>query len=271
MLQHLRGTTLFVRSVPSCIMIKAITFDFWDTIAIDDSDEPKRAALGLPSKSQARLQLLMDEILSHQPDIAPDRIAQAFADANAWFRQCWKNDYHTPSVAARMEKAYDYLGLKPTPGFAALVRNIEEMEVRIPPDFAPGVHEILAELAQRYRLGIISDTIHTPGRGIRQLLQRAGLLDYFCCAIFSDEVGASKPAPLVFEKAAAELGVSLAEIVHVGDRESNDVAGPQALGMRSILFTGIVDRDSAHTRANALCHDYVELPALLARWDEGHV
>ena len=28
-------------------MIEAITFDFWDTIAIDDSDEPKRAALGL--------------------------------------------------------------------------------------------------------------------------------------------------------------------------------------------------------------------------------
>ncbi|MEZ4610075.1 MAG: hypothetical protein R2838_07480 [Caldilineaceae bacterium] len=29
-------------------MIEAITFDFWDTIAIDDSDEPKRQ--GLPSR-----------------------------------------------------------------------------------------------------------------------------------------------------------------------------------------------------------------------------
>ncbi|MCP4360187.1 MAG: hypothetical protein GY796_19440 [Chloroflexi bacterium] len=39
-------------------MIKAITFDFWDTLVFDDSDEPKRAALGLPGKAETRLQLL---------------------------------------------------------------------------------------------------------------------------------------------------------------------------------------------------------------------
>ena len=29
-------------------MIQAVTFDFWDTLVIDDSDEPARAARGLP-------------------------------------------------------------------------------------------------------------------------------------------------------------------------------------------------------------------------------
>ena len=43
-------------------MISAITFDFWDTIAVDDSDEPKRAALGLPTKADARVQLFAERI-----------------------------------------------------------------------------------------------------------------------------------------------------------------------------------------------------------------
>ncbi len=43
-------------------MIEAVTFDFWDTIAVDDSDEPKRRRLGLPSKADARVQLFVDHI-----------------------------------------------------------------------------------------------------------------------------------------------------------------------------------------------------------------
>ncbi len=43
-------------------MIEALTFDFWDTIAIDDSDELKRAQLGLPSKADARIELFVEHI-----------------------------------------------------------------------------------------------------------------------------------------------------------------------------------------------------------------
>ena len=244
-------------------MIRAITFDFWDTIVIDGSDEPKRAALGLPSKRQARLQLFMDELLRHHPDLAPERIVQAFNQTNAWFDRRWKQDHVTPTVAERLRQAYAYLELEPTPGFADLVQSIEEMEVRIPPDFAAGVHQALQELAHHYRLGLISDAVHTPGRGIRQLLQSQGLLELFSCTVFSDEVGASKPSPVVFQRAAEELGVPLEQVVHVGDRESNDVAGPLAVGMRALLFTGIVDRGSEHTRPLAGCQDYAESPRLL--------
>ncbi len=45
-------------------MITGITFDFWDTIAVDDSDEPKRAARGLPTKSEARAQLFAECIVA---------------------------------------------------------------------------------------------------------------------------------------------------------------------------------------------------------------
>lgn len=248
-------------------MITAVTFDFWDTLVIDDSDEPKRAARGLPSKPEARLRLLVDEITHHHPQIGPEQVAQAFEYANQRFRHNWKNEHFTPSVALRLQDAYDYLKIARTPGFDEVVREIEEMEVHIPPDFVPGVRETLAGLAPHYALGIISDAIHTPGRGLRQLLAGQGVLHHFSCFVFSDEVGASKPAPIVFERAAAELGVPLARIVHVGDRESNDVEGPLAMGMQAILFTGAVDRGSAQTKADAVCKDFAELPAIIRGLD----
>jgi putative hydrolase of the HAD superfamily len=166
-------------------------------------------------------------------------------------------------VAARLQEGYAFLEIPFTPGFDALVQEIEEMELHIPPDFAPGVHQALATLAADYKLGIISDTIHTTGRGLRQLLESQGLLGYFSYFVFSDEVGASKPASVVFEQAAQGLGVPLAHMVHVGDRESNDIAGPLAVGMQAILYTGVIDRGSAQTRANAICRDFAELPKII--------
>jgi putative hydrolase of the HAD superfamily len=244
-------------------MIKAVTFDFWDTLVADDSDEPRRAALGLPTKPQARLQLLVDEIIAHHPSITPEQIAEAFRQANQRFSHAWKVEHRTPTVTQRVQVAYDALKIPPTPNSADIVRKIEEMEVMIPPTFVAGVNETLAQLSRRYALGIVSDTMHTTGRGLRALMERQGILQYLRVLVFSDEVGASKPSPLVFERAAEGFGVSLAQIVHVGDRESNDVQGPLALGMKAILFTGVVDRDSKNTKANAICREFSTLPNVI--------
>ncbi len=254
-------------------MIEAITFDFWDTLAIDDSDEPKRKALGLPSKAEARARLFANWVTRRYPHIDRERALAAYTYANRNFRQAWHGEHRTPGIASRIYDAYDYLGLRPPPGKFArlirevdeLIREIEDMEIRVQPDFAPGLHPVLEQLAQHYRLGIISDTIHTTGRGLRYLLQRQGLLRYFRHCIFSDEVGASKPAPEVFRRAAQALGVPLERLVHVGDRESNDVEGPLAVGAKAVLYVGIVDRGSDRTRAHAVCRHFAELPAIVRR------
>ena len=146
-----------------------------------------------------------------------------------------------------------------------LVREIETMEVRIQPDFTPGVHTALDELSMHYKLGIISDTIHTTGRGLRYLLQRQGLLRYFSYMLFSDEIGVSKPEPEVFRRAALGLSAAPYQIVHIGDRENNDIIGPLSIGMNAILFTGVKDRGSDSTKANAVCHTYSALPTIVRR------
>ena len=95
------------------------------------------------------------------------------------------------------------------------------------------------------------------------MLQQAGLLSYFSHWVFSDEAGASKPDPAVFEKAVAGLDVAYDEIVHIGDRESNDITGPLGMGMKAILITAAVDRDSANTRAMAVCSQFIDLPTII--------
>jgi hypothetical protein len=53
--------------IPVSLRIKAVTFDLWDTIVHDDSDEPKRKAQGLRSKKAARRHLLWQALDRHQP------------------------------------------------------------------------------------------------------------------------------------------------------------------------------------------------------------
>ncbi len=63
----------------------------------------------------------------------------------------------------------------------------------------------------------------------------------------------------------------MAELVHVGDRESNDVDGPHAVGARAILVTVVKDRRTGPSRAEAVCENYDELPRLLEAQNTGRV
>jgi len=83
--------------------------------------------------------------------------------------------------------------------------------------------------------------------------------------VFSDEVGNSKPHRRMFEDAARQMGVTLAEIVHIGDRDHNDVKGPQGLGMKAILFTATRRADKDTTTADAICERHADLAAIVDR------
>ena len=69
----------------------------------------------------------------------------------------------------------------------------------------------------------------------------------------------------MFDSAAGQLGVSLDEIVHIGDRDHNDVKGPQALGAKAVPFIASRDQDKDRTSADAVCASHAELPAAIDR------
>jgi putative hydrolase of the HAD superfamily len=154
--------------------------------------------------------------------------------------------------------------------FQRLVADHGRMEVAIPPDPIDGVEAALERLSGRYKLAVVSDAIVTPGTGLRAILEGHGLARYFSGFAFSDEVGHSKPHRSMFESAAGQLGVGLDEIVHIGDRDHNDVKGPHALGAKAILFVATRDVDKDATTADAVCASYRELPAIVDRLSAGN-
>jgi len=243
--------------------IRVISFDLWDTVFIDDSDEPKRLRQGLPPKPVERRELVQRFLSRHAP---ADRtlVDCAYDTADSAFRHVWRHQHVTWPVEIRLRVLL--AGLKrelPEDELKELVRLHEEMELRVRPDLLPGVAEALDTLRRRFTLAVVSDAIFTPGRALRELLAGYRLKDCFSAFVFSDEVGFSKPAPGMFRRAAELTGCRLDELVHVGDRERNDVAGAKDAGCQAVLFTGVVDRDSANTRADAVCRDFAGLPAII--------
>jgi len=243
--------------------VKAISFDLWDTIVDDDSDEPKRAARGLRPKPAERRHLLWEALNRHAPISLAD-VTAAFDSADAAFNKAWKEDAVTWRIEERLAAALDGLGRSlPDGELRALALALGRMEVDIPPDPVPGIAEALEILSGRYKLCVVSDAIVTPADGLRAVLEGHGLKHYFQGFAFSDEVGHSKPHADMFEAAAGQLGVAVREMVHVGDRDLNDVKGPQALGMKAVLFTATRDTDKDATSADAVCKAHAELPAII--------
>ncbi len=244
-------------------MIKAVTFDLWDTMVHDDSDEAKRKAQGLRSKRAERRHLLWAALNAVAP-IDAETVTLAYDVADAAFNQVWHDLFVTWTIAERLRVALEGLGrAPPEAAFAEVVAAHESMEVEIPPDTVDGIEDALADLAQRYKLCVVSDTIVTPGTGLRALLEGHGLKQYFSGFAFSDEVGHSKPHRAMFEAAANELGVAMEEMVHVGDRDHNDVKGPQTLGMKAVLFIATRAHDKDRTSADAICARHAELPGVI--------
>jgi len=245
-------------------MLEAISFDLWDTVIHDDSDEPKRAARGLRSKRDERRHLVW-EALAAQAPIDEAAVGQAYDVAEAAFNNVWKKHFITWTVRERLEVLLT--GLRrtlPAPELDRIIDAHEGMELEVAPDPIAGADVALAALADRYRLAVVSDAIVSPGRCLRQWLEAHGLLRYFSAFAFSDEVGHSKPHRSMFDSVAEQLGIELRHMVHIGDRDHNDVKGSQAVGMRAILFTATRASDAATTSADAICNSYAELPRVIA-------
>ena len=245
--------------------IKAITFDLWDTLVIDDSDEAKRAEQGLRSKFDERRHLLWEALNTTKP-IELETVRLAYNVGDAAFNKVWKEQHITWHIAERLRVILNGLGRElPDETFNAVVRAHEEMEVDIPPDAMPDAVPVLERLARRYKLCIVSDAIVSPGSCLRRLLENHGLAKFFKGFAFSDEVGHSKPHRSMFESAAGQLGVEISEMLHIGDRDHNDVKGPQQLGMKAILFTASRDVDKTNTSADAICESFDKLEAAIDR------
>ncbi len=243
--------------------ISAVTFDLWDTVLDDESDEPIRAAKGLQSKAETRHRLLLGALERHY-QISRAEVDLAYRVANAAFYKVWQEASITWTNRERLDVLLKGLGKAlPDDELAAVSASMERLEVDMPPEILPGVKEAIQRLSSRYKLCVVSDTIVTTGAGLRQILAHHDLLQYFDGFAFSDEVGRSKPHPAMFEAAQAAMDVPFEEMVHIGDRDNKDIKGAQALGMKAILYTAKRDADRCSTSADAVCTDHKDLVGII--------
>jgi putative hydrolase of the HAD superfamily len=114
------------------------------------------------------------------------------------------------------------------------------------------------------RVGIVCDVGMTASVILRAHLARLGVLDAFDHWSFSDEVGAYKPSPVIFEHALAGLGVDARATAHIGDLRRTDVAGARAMGMTAVRFTGVFDDTSQpEPEGHHVVDSHAILPAAL--------
>jgi putative hydrolase of the HAD superfamily len=99
----------------------------------------------------------------------------------------------------------------------------------------PGTDDMLANLAGRYRLGLVSNFTHPPA--VEQILARLGLERFFEGIIISGRLGVCKPHPAIFNELTRLLALAPDEIVFVGDELQADIGGAQKAGMHTVWMT----------------------------------
>jgi len=99
----------------------------------------------------------------------------------------------------------------------------------------PAVQELIADLTQRYTLGIVTNG---PVDMAFIKLGRLGLSDFFPKerVFLSELIGYHKPDPRIYAAALNELGAAPGDVLFIGDTWEADVAGAMDAGLSAVWF-----------------------------------
>ena len=94
----------------------------------------------------------------------------------------------------------------------------------------PQTKEILEQLGQEYKLGIIANQLP----GLEERLKDFGILDYFSAIFSSADLGLAKPDSAIFRLALQKTNCLPQQAIMIGDRLDNDIAPAKRIGMKPI-------------------------------------
>jgi putative hydrolase of the HAD superfamily len=99
----------------------------------------------------------------------------------------------------------------------------------------PGTREMLTNVADRYRLALVSNFTHPPA--VEQILARVGIGQYFDEVLISGQLGVRKPHPTMFAELTRRFKLAPEDIIFVGDELQTDMIGAQGAGMHTVWMT----------------------------------
>ena len=171
------------------------------------------AAAAVYGNSSA-LMAMRSRLVAEQPQLAHDISSLREAILQQVMRQSGYGEAQARQLAAR--------------AFEVLIEARHDIE------FFDGALSALADLSRRYILGSLTNGNADP--------KRLKLDRYFSFSFCAADVGASKPAPELFEAALGHTGAAPHEVAHIGDHPLDDIAGAAGLGLHTIWLNGPVQQ-----------------------------
>jgi putative hydrolase of the HAD superfamily len=236
-------------------MVKAITFDCWDTILDDD-----------PSRGKKRKEYFIRIFNDIGFPTGEDEVNELFSREAKIFQDYIIEHRKTPDSNMRVKTIVQLANVQITPSEmdkAATYCDRVALEYR--PPVVPGIKEVLEELTDIYKLAIICNTGWHSGETVRQLLEGYDFPKFFSHLTFSDGAGIAKPHKQIFEYTLDKLGFRTEDAVHIGDSEYSDIVGAKEANMKAILFTGINDKYKDNNSADVTINNYDNLVDIIGK------
>ena len=237
-------------------MIKAITFDFWQTLYADSPE------LRLQRRAM-RTHLCHQFLVEKEHNVTASEVDSGFRAAYNFVETMW-HQHRGVTVETCILRLLKTLRIQPDPPVVGdLVQLTGEACLNIPPVLIPHTRDTLAQLSTKYRLGIISDTGLTPSRFVRRLMEKDDILEHFAAQTYSDETAHTKPEVIQFHSTLRQLNVQPGNAVHIGDLVWTDIVGAKNAGMKAVRFSGVTSPDEDDELSDAAFKDYRELEEIL--------
>ena len=196
-------------------MIKVITFDLDDTLwsigpVIQQANQrmlewmQQHTTKFNQTYDDQGINELRDEVMINQPHLCHDLSQIRLALIELGLSRC----------------GYDAAPMLAQQAFAVYFAARNDVEL-----FA-GTQSQLSALKQKYQIGALTN-------GNADLAQ-VGIDHLFDFYFNSAQIGVSKPHPEFFACALKHTGLSADTFIHIGDHPGHDIAGAQAVGMRTI-------------------------------------
>ncbi|HSC70059.1 MAG TPA: HAD-IA family hydrolase [Candidatus Methylomirabilis sp.] len=241
-------------------MLRAVTFDLWQTLLLDTPEGLRRARAD-------RIRGIHEALAGHGLVADLEAVDRAYDAVGPRLENVWATQRDVgPRDQVRL--LLECVGLDGgVSADGALMDTLEEAYclpiLSALPILHAGARDVLEKLQGRgLRLALICNTGRTPGKMLRLVLERVGLLGYLRVLSFSDELGLRKPHPEIFHRTLSALGIPPTEAAHVGDDVTTDVTGARGVGMRAIhlCHPTSVSQDSDGAESIPSLH---ALPAML--------
>ncbi len=208
-------------------MIRAVTFDFWNTLYVEGPAMNRRQRL--------REDYSRGFLARVGKEVADSQLSYAFGILRHdldHYRAVRHAAFDAEEMGRRLAGAMGIrLGASEAARLGELISSAGRDEPPVPAD---GAMPLLTALHGRVALAIISDTGMTLGHDLYAVMEQDGiaqLLDHFT---FSDQTGTTKPEVRQFHHTLYRLGCKPTQAVHVGDLEETDIVGARQAGMRAI-------------------------------------